>query len=201
MQEPMLDLPPRRVLARLAVTLAAALVVEACGASPAPSAASPAPSSTGSPAGGPGRTPSSPAASAPAVPVRSLSPDEQALADAFNALADEHNRAITELMISNPLAEWDLVGVPLAALVAGLPDRLAGLPLAPLTQATVQRLADAVTATGALLSAIDPHGPRVEQAAAYAQALDDWITHVLPLDLELRAHLGLPPPASGDLRL
>lgn len=185
-----------RLVQRMTVLAAAAIFVCACGAEP-----SPAPPSVGASVDAASPAPSIDGPSAPAITFRPLTPDERAFAQAFTALADEHNRAVTELLIANPLAEWDLVGVPLAALVATTPNRLAGLPAVPLTQGTVDRLAEAVTASAALLSAIDPHAPRVDQATAYGQALDDWVGHVLPVDLELRGRLGLPPPVSGDLRL
>jgi hypothetical protein len=188
-------LRPRGAIIRvMAMLAAAAVLIGGCGATP-----SIAPPSGGSPAAGP--SPSLASSVAPAVTSRPLTTDEQAFADAFTALADEHDRAMTELLIANPLAEWDLVGVPLAARVTAFPDELAGLPALPLTRGLVDELAGAIASTGALLTAIDPHGPRVSRATAYGHALDDWIEHVLPVDLELRARLGLPPPASGDLRL
>jgi len=192
---------PRRAVILIAALVAATMVASGCArttSSIAPSGASPLadPSLAVPTAHAPGA-----ATPLPDATFRTLTPEEQAAADAFAALADEHNRAVTELLIANPLAEWDLVGLPLADEVTALPDRLASLPAPPLTHDLVTELAIAVAAIGAALAAIDPHAPRVDQATAYAQALDDWVARVVPIDVALRARLGLPPPGSGDLRL
>ncbi len=149
----------------------------------------------------PGRSVATNAPGAPATPGRSHGPDEQAFADAFLALADEHNRACTEILLANPLAEFDLVGARLTDQVIETRSRLASLPRLELTSTLVGDLDSAIADTIALLEAVDPHGPRVDQATAYQAALDHWVAHVLPVANEIRAVVGLPDATTGDLQL
>jgi hypothetical protein len=147
----------------------------------------------------------SPSASVPpSAAIASRRPptaEERAFADAYLELAEAFNREATDLMIANPLAEWDLVGTRLTELVAGTRGQLAGLPPLPLTDVAVRRLDDEIAATVALLEAVDPHGAQSEQTTAYLRALDYWVAHVQPVSGEIRAALGLPPVSTGDLAL
>ncbi len=162
------------------------------------------PAGSSTPAGSPilpGRSLATNAPSALATPGRSHGPDEQAFADAFLALADEHNRACTEILLANPLAEFDLVGARLTDQVIDTRGRLASLPPLELTRTLVGDLDSAIAGTIGLLDAVDPHGPRVDQATAYQVALDHWVAHVLPVSNEIRALVGLPDATTGDLQL
>ena len=58
-----------------------------------------------------------------------------------------------------------------------------------------------MAATLAMLQAIEPHGPRTDQAEGYQRALDDWVEHVQPRARAIRDALGLPPVPPGDLQL
>ncbi len=153
------------------------------------------------PSAPPGSPGSSIAPTARATPSRSLSGGEQAFADAFLALADTHNRACTEILLSNPLSEFDLVGSRLIAQVVETRAGLDSLPPTSLTAGLAGDLSDAIADTIALLEAVDPHGPRVDQATAYQAALDQWVAQVQPVAGDIRAALGLPNATTGDLQL
>lgn len=137
------------------------------------------------------------------LPTASLagSSDELAFADAYRALAETHDRQATDLLIANPLAEFDLVGARLIDLIDESRQRLAGLPPFPGTTDPVRDLQREMAAALVLLRAVDPHGPPSEKAATYQRALDYWVEHVQPVSDAIRAALGLPPSASGDLQL
>lgn len=141
------------------------------------------------------------AAVVPTASHRPLSADEQAFADAYLGLAESYDRQVSDLLIANPLAEFDLVGTRLTDLVDLTRGQLAGLPALALTAGQVEELEREMAAAVALLRGIDPHGPAVERATTYQRALDYWIEHVRPLSDAIRAAVGLPPSASGDLRL
>jgi len=142
-----------------------------------------------------------PAPIARATPVASHGAAEQAFADAFLALADDHNRACTEILLANPLAEFDLVGTRLTDEVIDTRGRLASLPPLPSTRALVSDLDSSIADVIAVLESVDPHGPRVDQAMAYQMALDQWIARVQPISDEIRVLVGLPNATTGDLRL
>ncbi len=157
---------------------------------------------TGAPAPAPSRSPgASIAPTTRATPAGSLAAGERAFADAFLALATEHNRACTEILLSNPLAEFDLVGSRLIEQVIDTRAMLRSLPAPPLTAALVGDLSDAIASTITLLQAVDPHGPRVDQATAYQVALDHWVAEVQPVANEIRAVLGVLDATTGDLQL
>lgn len=122
-------------------------------------------------------------------------------ADAWLAVVEPFDAHATEVMIANPLAEWDLVGTRLIDLVGQTRRQLAGLaPPAELAEA-VRALDTAIATTQAMLEAIEPHGDRTRQAEAFQLALDDWAEHVRPRAEAIRAALGLPPAPPGDLHL
>ncbi len=203
----------RPILAGFVVLVAAAIGLlgllgrdAAVSASPSPSVAvgvTSVPSPTGrSPTVPSPPVPSPTAASArPVASPRRLTADEQQFADAYLELAETYDGQATELLIANPLAEFDLVGTQMADLVDRTRERLASLPpLAP-TTGQVRDVEREMAATVALLRAIDPHGPRSDRATQYQRALDYWIERVQPVSDEIRAALGRPPSATGDLRL
>jgi hypothetical protein len=130
-----------------------------------------------------------------------LTTDERIFADAYLARAEGHDRQVVELLIANPLSEYDLVGVPLTDLLDETRRLMAALP-APASVADRLAILDReVTATVALLGAIDPHGPRGDIASEYTAALDYWADHVRPVSEAVRALLGLPAVPLGDLQL
>jgi len=166
-----------------------AIVVAACSAVPAPTA-----------------TPSlAPVASATPQPsVRASDPPPStgtAFGDAWAAAVDAHDRGATELMLANPLAEWDLVGTRLIDLVGQTRAQLSALAPPAEVRAETLALDEAIGMTLAMLEAIDPHGPRTDQAAAFLRALDDWVDNVRPRAEAIRDALGLPPAPPGDLQL
>jgi len=142
-----------------------------------------------------------PVASRSAESRAPLDPAEAAFADAYLILAEAHDDVVVELLIANPLAEFDLVGVPLTDLVDETRNRLAGLPRLPSVAGEVERLEREMGAVVDLLRAIDPHGPRLAMAETYREALDHWVDNVRPATEAIRTMLGLPPPEAGDLRL
>jgi hypothetical protein len=124
-----------------------------------------------------------------------------AFGDAWAEVVAAHDRGAVEVMIANPLAEWDLVGTRLIDLVGQTRAQLSALaPPGEVRPGTVA-LDEAIGATLATLEAIDPHGPRPDQAAAFQAALDDWVDHVRPRAEAIRDALGLPPVPPGDLQL
>lgn len=133
--------------------------------------------------------------------VPASNPTQHAFADAYRTLAETHNREATDLLIANPLAEFDLVGTRLMELIDRTREGLTGLPAVAQTASRVHRVDVEMGATVALLRAIDPHGPPDQRATQYQRALDYWVEHVQPESDAIRAALGLPPSASGDLRL
>jgi hypothetical protein len=184
-----MDRRTSRGFTAIALLASIAIVVAACGVTPAPTA-----------------TPShAPAASA--TPPPSDRPSDAppttgtAFGDAWAAAVGAHDREATEVMLANPLAEWDLVGTRLIDLLGRSRAELSALaPPAELRPETLA-LDEAIGATLAALEAIDPHGPRPDQAAAFLQALDDWIGNARPRAEAIRDALGLPPVPQGDLQL
>lgn len=148
---------------------------------------------------------SSAAATQGAVPTadtgRSLRPDEQAFAEAYLELAESYNRQASDVLIANPLSEFDLVGVRLIDLVDLTRAQLSDLPALTLTSGQVGELESEMAAVGSQLRGIDPHGPELDRATAYRRALDYWTEHVQRASDAIRAAVGLAPSASGDLRL
>jgi hypothetical protein len=130
-----------------------------------------------------------------------LDPDERAAAAAYLALAGAFDDASTDLQISDPLAEFDLVGARLIDLLDRTRADIVALPRSGQVAAAVRDLGREMAATTAMLRAIDPHGPRDLTATQYREALDYWIDHVKPATDSLRATLGLPATPGGDLRL
>jgi hypothetical protein len=171
----------------IAVLAGLAIVVAACGVAPTPTV-------TPSFAPGASVTPSD----RPSDPRPSTG---TAFGNAWITVVEAHDDHATEVMIANPLSEWDLVGTRLIDLVGRTRGQLAGL--APPAELRDEALAldDAMAATLAMLEAIEPHGPRTDQAEAYQRALDDWIEHVQPRAQAIRDALGLAPVPPGDLQL
>jgi len=166
-----------------------AIAVAACGGLPG---------SGGPPSRAPSAAPTSEASDLPAAQSASTG---ARFADAWLALVEAYDAQATEVMISNPLSEWDLVGDRLVALVEGAHQQLMTLPSPAELSEDVQALDAALTRTLAMLEAIEPHGPRTGQAEAFQRALDDWVEHVQPLAAAIREALGLPPVPPGDLQL
>jgi hypothetical protein len=137
----------------------------------------------------------------PADSLRSLRSDEQAFAEAYLGLAESYNRQASDLLIANPLSEFDLVGARLTDLVDLTRAQLTDLPALTFTAGQVGELEREMAAVGDLLRGIDPHGPELERTTAYRLALDYWTEHVQPASDAIRAAVGLAPSASGDLRL
>ena len=188
----MRDVPPAAPQARrwaIRLFVGVAFAVAACG-------------------GAPGATvPASPALVATAAPTRSgpqtgasRSPD-QAFADGWLGVVVAHDAAATAVLIANPLAEWDLVGVRLVDVVRATRGQLSTLSPPARLQQDMSALDAALAANLALLGAVDPHGTRADQEAAYGHALDDWIDHVRPDAQSIRDALGLAPVPPGDLQL
>ena len=132
---------------------------------------------------------------------RSLRSDEQAFAGAYVELAESYNRQASDILIANPLSEFDLVGARLIDLVELTRAQLNDLPGLALSAGQVGELERQMAAVGSQLRAIDPHGPELERATAYRLALDYWTEHVQPASDAIRSAVGLAPSASGDLRL
>lgn len=173
-----------------AIALAGMLIVVA--------ACSPAPAPTVTPSFAPVASATPPPSDRPSDPPPSTG---TAFGDAWAAAVAGHDHGATEVMIANPLAEWDLVGTRLIDLVRQTRAQLSALaPPADLRPETVA-LDEAIGATLAMLEAIDPHGPRADQAAAFRGALDDWIDNVRPRAEAIRDALGLPSVPPGDLQL
>jgi hypothetical protein len=171
----------------IAVLAGLAVVVAACRVAPTPTA-------TPSFVPGASATPSD----RPSDPPPSTG---TAFGDAWITVVEAHDDHATEVMIANPLSEWDLVGTRLIDLVGQTRGQLTGLgPPADLRD-EVLALDGAMAATLAMLQAIEPHGPRPDQAEAYQRALDDWVEHVQPRAQAIRDALGLPPVPPGDLQL
>jgi hypothetical protein len=137
----------------------------------------------------------------PAVSQRRLDADEQSFADAWVGLVETYDRQCTDLLMANPLAEFDLVGTRLIDLVDETRGRIADLPPLALTAGEVRSVELEMAATVTLLRMVDPHGPRADQAQQYQLALDHWIERVKPASDAIRAALGLPSSGTGDLRL
>jgi hypothetical protein len=140
-------------------------------------------------------------AASPPTADPAVNSDELAFAEAYLGLATTHDAQATDLLIANPLAEFDLVGERLIDLLDQTRQQVAELPSYPLTASRVRDLERELGETVELLRAIDPHGPSVDMATDYQHALDYWIEHVQTVSAAIRASLGLPPPATGDLRL
>jgi hypothetical protein len=185
--------------APLRLLVGSALLVAACGGGPTPKTT---PSFV---VPGPA-TPSS-AASAPPTPGASdrpsvrPQPTDIAFGDAWVAVVESFDTLVAEVMISNPLSEYDLVGTRLIDLIDQTRLQLSTLSAPALLSEDVLALDGAIGATLAMLEAIDPHGNRSSQAAAFQHALDDWVDHVLPLAQTIRDSLALPPVPPGDLQL
>ncbi len=146
-------------------------------------------------------TSTSNSAGQPAVSLPGLDTDERAVADAYLGLATAFDEASADIQISDPLAEFDLVGARLIDLLDRTSAQVAALPPPGRAFASVRDLGTEMTATIAMLRAIDPHGSRDLAATQYRQALDYWIDHVKPVTDSLRRTLGLPATPGGDLRL
>jgi hypothetical protein len=173
----------------VAVLAGIAVVVAACSVAPAPAA---------TPSFAPAASASPPPSERPSSPPPSTG---TAFGDAWAAAVTAHDHEATEVMIANPLAEWDLVGARLIDLLGQTRARLSALaPPADLRPET-RTLDEAIGLTLGMLEAIDPHGPRTDQAAAFLRALDHWIDNVLPRAEAIRDALGLPPVPAGDLQL
>jgi hypothetical protein len=127
--------------------------------------------------------------------------DVRAFADAYRTLTDAYARARDDIVLANPLSEFDLVGNRLIDLLEATRSQLAGLPRLDVTTEPMRRLDQEMAATLELLRAVEPHGPRAQQAEQYQQALDYWIDHVVPVANEIRAAVGLPSSQPGDLAL
>jgi hypothetical protein len=174
------------------------------GSNPAPSRAAtatitaPAPSRSLDPARQP---PSAATSSAPLVSPGQPTGDVLAFADAYRTLTDAYARARDDIIIANPLSEFDLVGNRLIDLLEATRSQLAGLPRLDVTAEPMRRLDQEMAATLRLLRALEPHGPRAQQAEQYQQALDYWIDHVVPVANEIRAAVGLPRSQPVDLGL
>jgi hypothetical protein len=192
-------LPYRRILAGILVLMAVAAVTIRPGGllrgdAGSGSGASPLPSDVGALA-------SPNLAASPPTADPAANSDELAFAEAYLGLATTHDAQATDLLIANPLAEFDLVGERLIDLLDQTRQQVAELPSIPLTAGRMRDLEHELGETVELLRAVDPHGPPVDMATEYQHALDYWIEHVHPVSEAIRASLGLPPPATGDLRL
>ena len=178
---------PRRWALRLLVC--AALALAACGGAPPPDAVL------------------STASAAPATPTISDRPPgalpsaEQVFADGWLAVVEAYDREATDLLIANPLAEYDLVGVRLIEVLDQTRQQLSAVAPPARLREEAHALDDALGETLALLRAIEPHGPRTDQAAEYQRALDDWVDHVRPHAQAIRDALELAPVPPGDLQL
>jgi hypothetical protein len=173
----------------MAVLAGIAVAVAACSVAPAPDA---------TPSFAPAASVTPPPSERPSNPPPSTG---TAFGDAWAAAVAAHDHGATEVMIANPLAEWDLVGARLIDLLGQTRAHLSALaPPADLRPETLA-LDEAIGATLEMLEAIDPHGPRTDQAAAFLRALDDWIDNVRPRAETIRDALGLPPVPPGDLQL
>src|SRR3990172_9564855 len=128
--------PPRSAIRLLACV---ALVVAACAAvrvpSAAPSSASPAPATPTASAARSGKPPST----------------EPTFIDAWTVVVEAHNARATELLISNPVSEYDLVGARLIELIAQTRAELSTLAPPPRVREEVLQLADAIAATLVML--------------------------------------------------
>jgi hypothetical protein len=171
-----------------------AIAVVACSVAPAPTATpSVAPVASATPP--PSDRPSNPPPSDPPPSTGT------AFGDAWAAAVAAHDHGATEVMIANPLAEWDLVGARLIGLVGQTRAQLAALEAPAELLLETLALDEATGATLAMLEAVDPHGPGTDQAEAFLRALDDWIDNVRPRAEAIRDALGLPPVPPGDLQL
>jgi hypothetical protein len=173
----------------IAVLAGFAIVIAACRVAPTP---------TATPSFAPGASSTPPPSQRPSGAPPSTG---TAFGDAWITVVEAHDDHATEVMVANPLSEWDLVGTRLIDLVGQTRGQLAGL--APPAELRDEALAldDAMAATLAMLEAIEPHGSRTGQAEAYQRALDDWVEHVRPRAQAIRDALGLPPVPPGDLHL
>ncbi len=165
------------------------IVVAACSVAPAP---------TATPSVGPVGSVTPPPSDRPSESPPSTG---TAFGDAWAAAVAAHDRGATEVMLANPLAEWDLVGTRLIDLVSRTRAELSSLAPPADLRSEALALDEAIGATLAMLEAIDPHGPRTDQADAFLRALDDWIDNVRPRAEAIRDALGLPPVPPGDLQL
>ena len=109
-----------------------------------------------------------------------LSSAEQPFADGWVAVVEALDQEAVELLIANPLSEYDLVGGRLIEVLEHAREELSALAPPERLRQEVGGLDRAMGAVLAQLGAIDPHGPRTDQATAYRQALDDWMDQVRP---------------------
>jgi hypothetical protein len=172
-----------------AAMVAVAIVGGACVAGPSPPATPPAVSATTA------------APAATEQPPDTEPSTGDVFGDAWVAVVERYDAAAIELLISNPLSEYDLVGARLIELLEQTREQLSTLPVPTRLRQEVLDLDAAMGTTLALLKAIDPHGPRPDQAQAYQRALDDWSDHVRPHADAIRDALGWSPVPSGDLQL
>jgi hypothetical protein len=124
-----------------------------------------------------------------------------AFADAWRAVVEDHDRQAMDVLIANPLAEWDLVGTRLIEVIVETRRQLSSLAPPVRLREEGGALDGALEGALALLRAIDPHGPRTDQEAAYQRALDDWVEHVRPHAQAIRDALGLTRVPPADLQL
>jgi hypothetical protein len=185
--------------APLHLLVGSAMLVAACGGGPPPRT-TPSPVVPG-PATPSFVVPAPPTAGASDRPSVRPQPTDVAFGDAWDAVVESFDTRMAEVMISNPLSEYDLVGTRLIDLIDQ--TRLQLSTLAPPASLREDALAldTAIGATLAMLEAIDPHGDRRSQAEAFQHALDDWVDRVLPLAQAIRDSLALPPVPPGDLQL
>ena len=167
----------------------AAIVVAACVGTRVPSGA---PSMISVP---------SPTLSAPASPPGPASSTGEAFAHAWLDVAGTFDAQAAELMISNPLSEWDLVGFRFIDLIDETRRQLSVLAPPARLSDEVLALDAALAATLRMLAAIAPDAPRASQEEAFRRALDDWVEHVRPRAQAIRDALGLPPVPPGDVQL
>ncbi|HEX4896780.1 MAG TPA: hypothetical protein VFV53_00315 [Candidatus Limnocylindrales bacterium] len=188
-----MDRPTGPGFAAIAV-LAGIAIASACGGALAP---------TARPSLAPAPTATPPATDRPSTPAPSIPQPSTgtAFGDAWAAAVAAHDLGATEVMIANPLSEWDLVGVRLIDLVGRTRAELAALEAPAELQPETLGLDEGIGATLTLLEAIDPHGSVTDQAEAFLLALDEWVADVRPRAEAIREALGLPPVPPGDLRL
>ena len=177
---------PRRALQLLAVS---AIVVAACGGVRAPTAT---PSFVSIP------SPTQEASDRQSGPKP---PTEVTFAETWLATVETYDARAAEVMIANPLAEWDLVGTQLIDLVHQTRREMSTLASPDELRDEVLALDEAIAGTLVMLEAIEPHGRRTDQAQAFQRALDDWVDHVRPQAEAIRDALGLSSVPPGDLQL
>jgi hypothetical protein len=149
----------------------------------------------------------SPVPAARATPVTSVAQPGstpalgEAFVDAWAAFVGTHDEGATELLIANPISEYDLVGARLIDLIDRTRGDLSELTPPAALGEEVRALDASMAGTLALLRAIDPDAPRTDQEAAFRRALDDWVDHVIPDAQSIRDALGMAPVPAGDLQL